>query len=85
MSKSYPFLAIAKRFNLDYGDVLLFADIRRQHTGSPQHPWTPHHAMTCKRLSRLSLQTGCDLDDAIDEANSTFKAIQSGKIDWQSI
>jgi hypothetical protein len=28
MSKSYPYLAIANRYDLDYGDVLLFAEFK---------------------------------------------------------
>lgn len=71
--KSYPFLAIAKKYNVDYGSVLRIADVYR--TGSLAE-------------ARALESVADDFDRAILEdtklAVSEFKGIQSGAIPFPS-
>jgi hypothetical protein len=81
--QSYPFLAIAKRYNLDYGDVLLVADMWR-------HPAQRNNNErgADKRLF-MALIDAPDgviamVEVDISQANADFKAIQKGEIDWNT-
>jgi len=75
--QSYPFLAIAKRYRLDYGDVLKVADHwRRNLQGIESERTTPslHNALLWphEALGEITF------------ANADFRAIQAGRIDWQT-
>lgn len=49
MSGSFPFMAIARRYGLDYGDVLIYAQIHR--TGA--RPAHPHEFRAIDRVSAV--------------------------------
>jgi hypothetical protein len=76
--QSYPFLAIAKRYGLDYGDVLLYADIARK----PYIDLTYWHCAAIDTISAIEpdYATCNDILSAGDE----FLRIQTGEIDWQT-
>ena len=70
MSKpeSYPFLRIAKEYNLDYGEVLQTAD------------WIKNGG---KLSLGIWCRTG-EASQALHEASQIQQAIRDGKIDWMT-
>lgn len=74
MSKpeSYPFLRIARQFNVDYSDVLNMAHFIR-HGGNCQA--IPYHWRE---------ETHTDVLNAISAATGEQRAVSTGVIDWQT-
>lgn len=74
---SFPYLAIAKRFAVPYGTVLIYADICR---GSDIDKRIAAQAAMSRRL-------GTDYQmfaEAVRTAIMTFIFIQEGRIDWMT-
>lgn len=69
--QGYPFLAIAKKFNVDYSDVLKHADyLTFSRPGSKQgYPYFPY---------------GSPVDFAIADAIHEQTMVRDGYIDWQT-
>lgn len=75
---SYPFLAIARKYGLDYGDVLIYADIHKR----------PNLVSTYWVFQAIDNVSAVEPDyaaaQAIVDANAEFAAIQAGKIDYET-
>lgn len=75
--QSYPFLAIANRYRIPYGEVLMVADHWRKRIKgleSDRTTFALHNALLWPHEA---------LED-ITNANAEFAAIQAGKTDWQT-
>lgn len=73
--ESYPFLRIARQFDLDYGYVLQVADARRHDQPMPVNP------VVGDTLPFGELK---DFASQVDEANHVQHLIRTGVIDWQT-
>lgn len=66
--ESYPFLRIARRHSVDYGDVLNHAQFCK---GAPAY-----------RRARFPL--GSKIDNEVQEATNIQRQIRAGLIDWDT-
>lgn len=76
---TFPFLAIAKRYGVDYGDVLIYADLGRSGPSRDGMKFVEVADRLDKQL-RNPHRMDCKVD--IANALSEFLAIQRGEIDW---
>ena len=75
ISKSYPYLSIAKHFGLDYGDVLLYAQWEMNPVALKHAD--PHTQAAVKRLQTdLNVIVQKDFTAAVKYAISEFRRIQ---------
>jgi hypothetical protein len=79
--QSYPFLAIAKRYGVDYGDVLLVADMWRHPANRSENEREADKRLFVACL-KLPKQTVAKIERDISTANTEFRRIQAGEIDW---
>lgn len=77
---SYPFLAIAKKYGVDYGDVLLLADMWRL-SNEGVHPDNAWWRDAMDRVGK-AVKWSDDFRNEVQDANETFRCIQAGGIDW---
>lgn len=83
--QSYPFMQIAKRYGLDYGDVLTVADMwRHPAERSDRERAADKRLATTLWLRHTSEKVILLIERLITEANHEFAAIQSGEIDWNT-
>lgn len=76
---SYPFLAIARKYGLDYGDVLIYADIHNNGNIAPRTFW---YEQAINNVSAIESDYAAVQD--IFNALEQFRAIQAGLIDWNT-
>lgn len=76
MKTGYPFLAISKIHNVDYGAVLTAAHYLKQNPG--------YFAKSKAVHAFEGLNGNLDCLRAIDNANYEFAAMQAGIIQWQA-
>lgn len=69
--EAYPYLRIAKQFNVDYGVVLTVVDFLT-HGARPTNLEAACSAMPFEAVEEIS------------RARVEFRAIQRGEIDWQT-
>ncbi|WP_113155913.1 hypothetical protein [Nitratireductor sp. OM-1] len=74
ISRSYPYLSIAKHFGVDYGDVLLVAQYRAQ--GDSRSPNTHEWGAIRRVTTDVNLLVFKDFAAAIDQAIREFRRIQ---------
>lgn len=79
---SYPFLAIAKQFGLDYGDVLLVADMWRHPAQRNDVEREADKRLYLAIHRHHSPRDIVRIEKLISGSNAQFKAIQAGEIDW---
>jgi hypothetical protein len=79
--QSYPFLAIAKKYGLDYGDVLLVADMWRHPANRSENEREADKRLFVACI-KLSKQTVAKIERDISTANTEFRRIQAGEIYW---
>lgn len=83
--QSYPFLAIARKYGLDYGDVLTIADMwRHPAERSDRERAADKRLAITLWLRHTSERTIFKIEMEIRNANIQFAAIQAGKIDWNT-
>jgi hypothetical protein len=74
---SYPFLAIAKKYGLDYGDVLIYADIHYNGNVPNTTEWA------CRAVDNVSaIEPDYAAVQDVLSALEEFRAIQAGLRDW---
>lgn len=83
MSKpaSYPFMAIAKKYGLDYGDVLLLADSERHSYAGRDY----RNVRICESHAYFRHYKKPEFQwiySDIELANVDFRRIQAGEYDW---
>lgn len=73
MSTSYPFLAVARQYNEDYGTVLLYLEVlRRRRTGSHRHSnWHEREA-----VARISTVAAIAVGRALDREEARREKIR---------
>lgn len=74
ISRRYPYLSIARHFDVDYGDVLLVAQYRAN--GNKRGP-NEHEKMALHRVStEINLLVFKDFVAAVDQSIREFRRIQ---------
>lgn len=76
MKTGYPFLAISRKHNLDYGVVLKTADYIRKHQKDAFSDYG------IKELAKHNITP--QILKEIDDVNYEFAAMQAGIIQWQA-
>lgn len=79
--ESYPFLRIAKQYNVDYSAVLLAA----QASEKEDYECNQHELKALEKIDKVDIRNTMhefNLWQAIANAKREFKAVQDGKIDW---
>lgn len=75
---SYPFMNIAKKYGLDYGDVLLYTEIHRHQLET----LSERQIEAIDNVSAIEPEYAACID--IAEACDNFRAIQTGVIHWET-
>lgn len=73
MSRSYPYLWISRKYQLDYGTVLLYADAERREASA----WNPHEQRATDVIDTLPPAVRDAVYEDLDRARHLWLVAQS--------
>lgn len=78
MSTSYPFLAVARQHNEDYGDVLLYCDVLRRKRAGDRRGRNLHESAAVARIAILAAVAVARALDREEERREKIRREETG-------